>query len=589
MSQKKLKRLRKLELGVVEKKTEEPVDGIRAILKKNWKFLLILCLGVVALYFNAMKGDFVSDDYLTIPNNPEIMSFKHGLSGSMGGLINWFLAFTFGIKSPIPFHITSLLLYLAVILTAFILVEIVLKNNLVTKISLIIFAVLPIHVEAITWIAGRPYLLNALFVLLSLNLFILFTKIENKKYLYLFLVSVFLTFMAENVRSTSLLFLLILYWVTFDNRFKKKINLRKIILILGGLTIILIIVLWPQIMNRIQTVNSGVNISDSIFYNPFFQYPTSIAKYLQLILVPIDLTLYHTMYVIPVWINWFILLNYLTAIVWFWFKDKKIFFALIFIFLATIPSMAPVKVSWLVAERYMFLGSLGMAMVIGIFLEKIWNYQKIIGVVLLSTLSFVYMVRVYFRNIDWQTNHNLWVNTCQISPNSHNAWNNIGDDYDKLAQAEPTESEKQRQYGNAIKGFAQSFVVKPNYADAYHNQANIFYKIGRLDLAKNTYEVALSYNPNLFQTYTTLIQIDLVQKDEPSLMNHLAKLQQVKPNDLQVAYITATAYAQIGKTQEAWQIADALYKQFPNISEIKNLYDSLNILNKNSGLETEKI
>ncbi|MFA5750430.1 MAG: hypothetical protein WC895_04365, partial [Candidatus Shapirobacteria bacterium] len=107
MSQKKLKKLRKVLQSRIEKEKEQKVFeffGFRQILKENWKFLVILLLGVVILWFNAMGGNFVSDDYATIPQNPLIMSFKHGLSGWMGGLINWFLAVTFGIGSSIPYH-----------------------------------------------------------------------------------------------------------------------------------------------------------------------------------------------------------------------------------------------------------------------------------------------------------------------------------------------------------------------------------------------------------------------------------------------------------------------------------------------------
>jgi len=47
---------------------------------------------------------------------------------------------------------------------------------------------------------------------------------------------------------------------------------------------------------------------------------------------------------------------------YFFFKDKRYFFALSFIVAAILPSMAPAKVSWLVAERYAFLASLGFCL-----------------------------------------------------------------------------------------------------------------------------------------------------------------------------------------------------------------------------------
>jgi len=573
MSQKRLKKIRREEKIEIKKELVE-LPGFREIINKNWKFLLLLFLGTIGLFFNSLKGAFVSDDYATIPNNPQIMSFKNGLSGWMGGLINWFLARLFGVDSPIHYHVFSLLVYLLVLLVVFVFVYLILGKKL-AMITTILFSVLPVHVETVSWIAGRPYLLNALFVLLSLIFFIFYTKTENKKYILYFFVSAFLTFAAEKTRAAALPLLGILYWISFDHKLKKKINLGKVLLLFSGLFFILIVILWPQMINRIESVNSGTNASDSIFYNPFFQYPTAIAKYLQLIWLPTDLTLYHTMYIVPTWINWLILLVFLSLIGFSFFKDKKMFFALSFIFLATAPSMAPVKISWLVAERYVFLGSLGWCMFLSVIWGKINNKIKTLSMILLILLVLGYSTRTFIRNIDWQTNHNLWVSACQVSPNSHNAWNNIGDDYDKLAQLEKTDERKMNQYLNAVKGFTQSTIAKPNYADAFHNRGNIFYKMGRLDLARDSYLTAISFNPMMQQTYLSLIQMDIVSGNYDLATNDLESLKKRYPNDAQVWYIEAYINIKKGNIDKAKEILRLIVAQIPNFTDAANLLKSI--------------
>lgn len=575
MSQKKLKKLRQLEsVNLVKEKVFEPVLGIRQIIKENWKFLLALCVGVFILYFNSLHGDFVSDDYATILNNPQIMSFKNGFNGLIIGLSHWFLAVTFGVKNTISFHFFSLILYLITCVLVFVFLRILFDKK-IAILTTILFAVLPIHVEAVSWISGKPYLWTSLTVLLSLIFFSLYFKTNIKKYLWFFIISLPVAFLAEKVRSLSVLLLMPIIILTFNNDLKKKINWAKIFLYCFIGILILGIILWPAINQRIMGVNSGYNGSDSVFYNPFFQYPTAIAKYLQLMLVPADLTLYHTMYIIPIWLNWAILLSYLTAIGYFFFKDKKIFFALSFIFLATAPSMAPVKVSWLVAERYALLGSLGFCLFLILFFQKLGKKFEVFLLFLFISVIIYYSVRIFYRNIDWQTNHKLWVNTCQVSPNSHNAWNNIGDDYDKLAALETTPQAKSIQYLNSIKGFTQSTVVKPNYADAFHNRANIFYKTGRLDLARNSYETALSFGPNLYQSYFSLLQIDLTEKRYDLALNHLERLNKVRPNDVQVYYMTAIVYANMGQKDKAIPILEQILKVYPNLKEANDLLNQL--------------
>jgi len=335
--------------------------------------------------------------------------------------------------------------------------------------------------------------------------------------------------------------------------------------ITGLLLTIAVIVLWKPINFRISTVNSGYNFSDSLFYSPFFQYPTAISKYLQLMFFPVDLTLYHTMYILPVWLNWAILLTYIGLVIYFFFKNPKVSFSLAFIVLAMVPSMAPVKVSWLVAERYAFLGSFGFATFLALVMDSIWDRLLIAQYFILLSIVVIYGARVYLRNIDWQTNHKLWVNTCQVSPNSHNAWNNIGDDYDKLGQ-----------YENAIKGFSQSTVVKQNYADAYHNRANIFFKIGRFDLARDSYNTAIAYSPGLFQTYLSLTQIDLAEGRFDLALEHSKKYLDMQPNDVQAWYVYGVVHSQAGLFDQAREIFNDILKSFPNHKPAKDALLELN-------------
>ena len=49
---------------------------------------------------------------------------------------------------------------------------------------------------------------------------------------------------------------------------------------------------------------------------------------------------------------------------------------------ATLPSMAPLKVSWLVAERYAYLGSLGLAIFLSLIIGVMYKRLKILPVVL---------------------------------------------------------------------------------------------------------------------------------------------------------------------------------------------------------------
>jgi protein O-mannosyl-transferase len=553
MSQKKHRIRRatqKIIENVVEKIHSIKVKSYREIIKENWIFLVVLTIGTIILYVNGMHGDFVSDDYAMILNNPQIKDIGFAVKAfNVVDVSNYILAMTLGVV-PWAYHTFSLLLYLIFLWIGFVFVYLIVEKR-AAMITMLLFAVLPLHVEAVSWNSGKPYLYIAIFILLSFLFYLRYLSDNNKKYLFASLAAFFFIFVTDHPRPMALIPIIGLYLIIANSKeYWKKTT--KLFPYLGVLLVIMTILAIPYIKTRISSVNGGYNASESIFYNPFFQYPTGIPKYLQLMWMPFDLTLYHTMFVFPVKLNWMIFLNLFALIGYSYFKDKRIFFALSFFVVALLPSMAPVKVSWLVAERYGFLPSLGFCIFAGILLERIWVKNKYIIAIVLPVLMIFYAERTFLRNIDWQTNHKLWVNTCQVSPNSHNAWNNIGDDYDKL-----------KQFENAIKGFTQSTIVKVNYADAYHNRANIFFKMGRLDLARDSYNVALYYSPTLYQTYLSLTQIDMMENKLDLAIEHASKAVEIEPTNPQAAYVLAVVYAQTGQLSQAQQLLESILRSAP--------------------------
>lgn len=542
MSQKKIKKLKE-NIAEAKVKNDSFLIGshsVIGILKRDWLFLFLLIAGTIGIYINSLRGDFVSDDYASITQNPDIANFFTMFKTlSLPAICNSFIASLFGIVNTVPYHLFSLLLYIIICVLLYIFLVMIL-GKVVARYSILLYAFHPIHVEAVSWISGRPYLLTTLFVMISIiSLLKLAAKYRNI-YLGGLLVGFTGMMMTDRIRGFALFLIIGLILISFKNITRIEFKVKKYLPWMLLIAVIVIVVTIPWARTRIETVNSGYNTSESIFYNPFFQYPTAITKYLQLLLIPTDLTLYHTMYVLPVWLNWLVIGLYLSSVIYFYFKNKNIFFCLVLIFVASSPSMLPVKVSWLVAERYVFFGSIGLCALFGIIFYKMEKFNRYIPIVMLAVILVLFGYRTYLRNNDWQTNHNLWVNTCQVSPNSHNAWNNIGDDYDKL-----------KDYPNAIKGFTQSTVVKPNYADAYHNRANIFFKMGRLDLARDSYMIALQYSPALYHSYLSLTQIDLMEKNFELALQHAQAIVNLQPNNPQSWYVAGVVFSSVGDKEKA--------------------------------------
>jgi len=276
MSQKKIKRERRekkipdsLKGPAAVRDGEEEAFGIRRILKENWKFLLAMCVGVVLLYINGMNGDFVSDDYATIPQNPLVGDIKYSLlnkdTRNLVILSNAFIAALFGIINTFPFHFYSLLVYIVVCGVVFVFIYQLMGKN-VAMMATAIFAVHPIHVEAITWISGKPYLLSTLFLLLTLINLKALLSTGKKKYLLMVVLMFFLAYKAEGARCLTIFFLAPLLFIYQGVR-GVKISLKRLVLSAVVVALTVVVIIWPRIITRVNVVNSGYNATAGLFYN----------------------------------------------------------------------------------------------------------------------------------------------------------------------------------------------------------------------------------------------------------------------------------------------------------------------------------
>jgi tetratricopeptide (TPR) repeat protein len=185
---------------------------------------------------------------------------------------------------------------------------------------------------------------------------------------------------------------------------------------------------------------------------------------------------------------------------------KFVSFWFLFFVIVLLPTLTPLKLSWIVAERYSYLGMLGFCAIFAYFFYKLSNAENV-KIAILGIFIFILLalgIRTAYRNLDWFNEDTLWFATVKYSPSSPNIHNNLGDVYARRGQ-----------HDKAIEEFKYAIELKPNYADAIHNLAytyQTFYqkeqdeskKIEYLALAKQYYLEAVTHNPNLWQSHQNL-------------------------------------------------------------------------------------
>jgi hypothetical protein len=415
----------------------------------------------------------------------------------------------------------------------------ILADPLTAAISASLFAVHPILVESITWISGGTYSQYSFFIILAILLYVF--SIKNKKFYLLSLASMVMAlFISE--KAVVFPFILLAFFISFKDVFNnwKKLIAPFAIASFWGLFYLFAI---PE---RIATLEAQ-NPRSVQSLNPFLQIPIAIGSYLKLIFWPKALTLYHSEMVFSqaqylMYLSAFVVL--LALILVFFKKRSQVFFWLSLFLISLAPVLTPFGISWIVAERYVYLGTLGIIVAFTLLLKKLAEKEKLKTAVFIfsSLITISLLTRTIVRNNDWQNQDSLWLAAAKTSPSSSQNHNNLGDLYGRHGD-----------YEKAIEEFKKAIELNPQYADAFHNLANTYQQMGKLDLAIENYKKAIEFNPYLWQSYQSLALIYFERQDFETSLSYMEKAVGISPENPVLYYNLGVVFQQLGKIQEANQ------------------------------------
>jgi len=179
--------------------------------------------------------------------------------------------------------------------------------------------------------------------------------------------------------------------------------------------------------------------------------------------------------------------------------------------------------AWIVAERYVYLASLGIiasfVLLWQILNEKFYETKKmfwIVGILIVLALG----ARTVTRNNDWKNQDTLWLSTVKVAPSGHVIHNNLGDMYGRW-----------QQYDKSIAEYKTAIAIQPNYADAMHNLANTYLEINKVEEAIYWYSQAIKFGPHLWQSYQNLGAIYYQLGELEKAEELFARAVEINPSD----------------------------------------------------------
>jgi len=481
------------------------------VLKMPKKKIICLALSILCMlaYLNTLDSHFVADDIPAITMNPELL-FPWRFWMEPASLLNSLNLLIAG-HNPFTYHLTSVLLHALNTILAFFFLSIFFGLE-PSFLGALIFAVHPIHTEAVSWISGKPYLI--LFAFTLGNTLLYQRAVKEAKRLrpiaYLFVLLIFYYMTIRYYTYYLFPFLLILLDLTLE-RARRNWRLWLPFFILAGIRFA---GLRVALYNRASFMDSlGAETIKSYIYAIYSFY-----SHLWLLLWPQKLTLFHEIGPIPVSIFKYGLLSLIPVLFSLFFAFKKareLFLGLGIFIIFLSPTYSPIPLSSLIAERYIYLPSLSLSVFMAYLYQRYTNkdarLRKYLVFIMIAIIS-AYTVRTIFRNEDWRNPERFWAQVARLSVNNWQAHSNMGFIY--LTKGRLKE---------AINEYEKAIRLYPKSADLYNNLAVAYHKAGKVAEAEYYFQKALEVNPDSAYAHINLAIIYCRQSKSSLAIQHYDK------------------------------------------------------------------
>lgn len=500
----------------------------------------ILLVATGLIYFHSLANEFVAyDDELLIIDNPTV----HGLT-----LTNIKTAFTsydpelyipvtyllyqveysFFELNPVGYHAVSLLLHLA----ATVLVLFILKRIFDERVALILaflFALHPLNVEAVAWASGQKDLLASFLALLSLHWYLTYKEMGNR---YIPSVIAFALALASKISVVLLPLTFIVFdWVR-DGSVSKRSLKEKVPY--ATLMIIFLVVAF-----------FGKTAQPAGIFLPVLLAFVSLPFYVGKFLVPVNLSILYPFtdavtITHPRVLVGMLIVALAAAGIRLLRRKRTVVAGALFFLLLLAPSLlnvlrggeAGVADIYFASDRYVYLGIIGLLIIVGSFFTKRTAYILVPVILLFGFLT-------YYQSMVWKDSTSLFQHVINSHNESYVAYMN-------LAGLEARNGNLER----AKELNAESLEIRKT-SRGYYNLARIALAEGDRETAIRSFEAAAAITPDDEVIRSKLGALYLMQGNVEQALGHLQAAVVLNPNDASVHYNLGLIYEYLGDAERA--------------------------------------
>lgn len=603
-----------------------------------WQGWLVFIFGAL-VYLNTLTHQFTQDDAIVIYDNMYTTKGVSGLNGIFtkdtffgffkeegkaklvsGGRYRPLTPAMFAIeyqlvgKNPLLGHLINILLYgfLCFMIYKLLVSMICSKednetNRYFAMAVALLYATHPLHTEAVANIKGRDEIMSMLGSVFALYYMLKYIDLKEAKYMIYACIALFLGLLSKENTITFLAVIPLTLYYFRDIDFKNALAKSAILLLPA--------ILFLMIRSAILGSDFGGTPME-LMNNPYLKFVNgsyipfdmgekmatiiyTLGKYVQLLIFPHPLT--HDYYPRYIDIMSFgdvsVIISLLIYVALIWvtisgFRSKNIlsYGAAFYLITLSIVSNIVFPIGTNMSERFMFMPSLGFALVLAYLLQKfVWTkfgknaFMASIGIIVL-----LYSVKTISRNFVWESDFKLFQTDVKTSVNSAKVLNAAGGSLTDKAFTEKDENKKKAMLTEALGYLNRAVQVHPTYKNAYLIMGNAYYYMQDYDNAITAYGNALKIDPDYKDAFTNqAIALREAGKNAGEKENNLQKAEtyllkslQMAPHDTETLRLLGVLNGIKGNHTEAIKYFESVVAQDQKNA---NAYLNLSTAQRNAG------
>ena len=435
--------------------------------------MALLGLAAALPYLNTLRNGFVSDDVLQVLGNPFIRNFHYlatifttramshipGMANYYRPLMNLAYLFCYQVFGPraSAFHLVNVVLHAMVVCAVFVLTERMFQDRSLALMAAVLFALHPIHSEAVAWIAAVPDLELSFFYLLTFWIFLAGARPGGRfaASAQLAMAGSFVLTIFSKETAVTLPVLATIYEHGYradreETRPAQKVSRYGVLWLLTG----------AYLLFRVGVLGGLSSGWDRhiTWYRTFLSAAKLLGRYLWKFLWPVDLRAFcpfHAPFSVfnSAALGGMVALTLGSAVfLYLWRRARSLSFGLLWMLITLAPVL---NVRWLpraaFEERYLYLPSVGLCWLVGWGFLKLWAGASARGAIwgraVVAAFSIVLALccfRIITRNRDWKNNFTLYTNTLAACPDCYFIRIELGSTYWATGNVESAEQEWQK-------------------------------------------------------------------------------------------------------------------------------------------------